>query len=194
MYALRPALTLLILLTLLTGGLYPLLTTQLAQWLFPAQANGSLLQEGAAARGSALIGQAFSRNDYFWGRPSATAASPYNGAASSGSNLAASNPALDQAVGERVALLRAANPQASRTVPVDLVTASGSGLDPHISPAAAQWQGQAPRVAAARRLPLETVQRLIEENSDRPLLKFLGEPGVNVVKLNMALDALTSAR
>ena len=192
MYALRPALTLLILLTLLTGGLYPLLTTQLAQWLFPAQANGSLLQEGAAARGSALIGQAFSRNDYFWGRPSATAAPPYNGAASSGSNLAASNPALDQAVGERVALLRAANPQASRTVPVDLVTASGSGLDPHISPAAAQWQ--APRVAAARRLPLETVQRLIEENSDRPLLKFLGEPGVNVVKLNMALDALTSAR
>lgn len=192
MYALRPALTLLILLTLLTGGLYPLLTTQLAQWLFPAQANGSLLQEGAAARGSALIGQAFSRNDYFWGRPSATAASPYNGGASSGSNLAASNPALDQAVGERVALLRAANPQASRTVPVDLVTASGSGLDPHISPAAAQWQ--APRVAAARRLPLETVQRLIEENSDRPLLKFLGEPGVNVVKLNMALDALTSAR
>ncbi|MDU6537167.1 potassium-transporting ATPase subunit KdpC [Mixta calida] len=192
MYALRPALTLLILLTLLTGGLYPLLTTQLAQWLFPAQANGSLLQEGAAARGSALIGQAFSRNDYFWGRPSATAASPYNGAASSGSNLAASNPALDQAVSERVALLRAANPQASRTVPVDLVTASGSGLDPHISPAAAQWQ--APRVAAARRLPLETVQRLIEENSDRPLLKFLGEPGVNVVKLNMALDALTSAR
>ncbi|AIX75506.1 MAG: potassium-transporting ATPase subunit KdpC [Mixta calida] len=192
MYALRPALTLLILLTLLTGGLYPLLTTQLAQWLFPAQANGSLLQEGAAARGSALIGQAFSRNDYFWGRPSATAAPPYNGAASSGSNLAASNPALDQAVSERVALLRAANPQASRTVPVDLVTASGSGLDPHISPAAAQWQ--APRVAAARRLPLETVQRLIEENSDRPLLKFLGEPGVNVVKLNMALDALTSAR
>lgn len=192
MYALRPAVTLLILLTLLTGGLYPLLTTQLAQRLFPAQANGSLLQEGAAARGSALIGQAFSRNDYFWGRPSATAASPYNGAASSGSNLAASNPALDQAVSERVALLRAANPQASRTVPVDLVTASGSGLDPHISPAAAQWQ--APRVAAARRLPLETVQRLIEENSDRPLLKFLGEPGVNVVKLNMALDALTSAR
>ena len=192
MYALRPALTLLILLTLLTGGLYPLLTTQLAQWLFPAQANGSLLQEGAAARGSALIGQAFSRNDYFWGRPSATAAPPYNGAASSGSNLAASNPALDQAVSERVALLRAANPQASRTVPVDLVTASGSGLAPHISPAAAQWQ--APRVAAARRLPLETVQRLIEENSDRPLLKFLGEPGVNVVKLNMALDALTSAR
>ncbi|MDU5193222.1 MAG: potassium-transporting ATPase subunit C, partial [Mixta calida] len=118
MYALRPALTLLILLTLLTGGLYPLLTTQLAQWLFPAQANGSLLQEGAAARGSALIGQAFSRNDYFWGRPSATAAPPYNGAASSGSNLAASNPALDQAVSERVALLRAANPQASRTVPV----------------------------------------------------------------------------
>ena len=192
MYALRPAITLLILLTLLTGGLYPLLTTQLAQWLFPVQANGSLLQEGAAARGSALIGQAFSRHDYFWGRPSATGESPYNGAASSGSNLAASNPALDQAVSERIAQLRAANPQASRTVPVDLVTASGSGLDPHISPAAAQWQ--APRVAAARHLSLEAVQQLIEENSDRPLLKFLGEPGVNVVKLNMALDALSSGR
>ncbi|MFD1800931.1 potassium-transporting ATPase subunit KdpC [Mixta tenebrionis] len=192
MYALRPALTLLIILTLLTGGLYPLLTTQLAQRLFPTQANGSLLRVNEATRGSALIGQAFSRMDYFWGRPSATAETPYNGAASSGSNLAASNPALDQAVSERVARLRAANPQASRQVPVDLVTASGSGLDPHISPAAAQWQ--APRVAAARRLPLEAVQRLIEENSDRPLLKFLGEPGVNVVKLNMALDALTAAR
>ncbi|QHM73369.1 potassium-transporting ATPase subunit KdpC [Mixta intestinalis] len=192
MYALRPAFILLIILTLLTGGLYPLLTTQLAQWLFPAQANGSLLRENEAARGSALIGQAFSRTDYFWGRPSATAETPYNGAASSGSNLAASNPALDQAVSERIAQLRAANPQASRQVPVDLVTTSGSGLDPHISPTAAQWQ--APRVAAARRLPLETVQRLIDENSDRPLLKFLGEPGVNVVKLNMALDALTAAR
>lgn len=192
MSVLRPALTLLILLTLLTGGVYPLVTTQLAQWLFPAQANGSLLPEANDARGSALIGQTFTRPDYFWGRPSATAETPYNGAASSGSNLAANNPALDQAVRERVAMLRAANPQASRTVPVDLVTASASGLDPQISPAAAEWQ--AARVAAARQLPLSTVRQLIDENTDRPLLKFLGEPGVNVVKLNMALDALASVR
>ena len=191
MSALRPALTLFILLALLTGGVYPLLTTQLAQWLFPAQANGSLLLEESAPRASALIGQGFSRPDYFWGRPSATAPMPYNGAASSGSNLAGSNPALDQAVSERVAMLRAANPQASRAVPVDLVTASASGLDPQISPAAAQWQ--APRVAAARQLSPAVVQRLIEENTERPLVKFIGEAGVNVVKLNMALDALTDA-
>lgn len=189
MTALRPALTLFLLLTLLTGGVYPLLTTQLAQWLFPAQANGSLLPAG---RGSALIGQAFSRPDYFWGRPSATAETPYNGAASSGSNLAGSNPALDQLVRERIAMLRAANPQASRTVPVDLVTASGSGLDPQISPAAARWQ--AARVAAARQLSVGAVEQLIDDNTARPPLKFLGEPGVNVVKLNMALDALTAAR
>lgn len=192
MYALRPALTLFILLALLTGGVYPLLTTQLAQWLFPNQANGSLLLKEETARGSALIGQAFSRPDYFWGRPSATAPAPYNGMASSGSNLAGSNPALDQAISERVAMLRAANPQASQAVPVDLVTASASGLDPQISPAAARWQAE--RVAAARQLPISKVQQLIDENTDRPLLKFLGEPGVNVVKLNMALDALTAAR
>lgn len=192
MTLLRPALTLFILLALLTGGVYPLVTTQLAQRIFPAQANGSLLPEESSVRGSALIGQAFTRMDYFWGRPSATAETPYNAAASSGSNLAASNPALDKAVSERVAMLRAANPQASSAVPVDLVTASASGLDPQISPAAAEWQ--AARVAQARQLPLDTVQRLIAENTDRPLLKFLGEPGVNVVKLNMALDALTTAR
>ncbi|URQ60976.1 potassium-transporting ATPase subunit KdpC [Pantoea alhagi] len=192
MSILRPALTLLVLLALLTGGIYPLVVTQLAQRLFPAQANGSLLLAEERVRGSALIGQAFTRPDYFWGRPSATAETPYNGAASSGSNLAANNPALDQAVRERVAMLRAANPQASRSVPVDLVTASASGLDPHISPAAARWQ--ATRVATARQLPLSTVQRLIDDNTERPLLKFSGEPGVNVVKLNMALDALAPAR
>lgn len=189
MSVLRPALTLFILLALLTGGVYPLMTTQLAQWLFPAQANGSLLPEN---HGSALIGQAFTRPDYFWGRPSASAETPYNGAASSGSNLAANNPALDRAVRERVAMLRAANPQASQAVPVDLVTASASGLDPHISPAAAEWQAM--RVAAARQLPLSTVQQLIADNTTRPLLKFPGEPAVNVVKLNMALDAYASTR
>lgn len=192
MSILRPALTLLVLLALLTGGIYPLVVTQLAQRLFPAQANGSLLLAEEHVRGSALIGQVFTRPDYFWGRPSATAETPYNGAASSGSNLAANNPALDQAVRERVAMLRAANPQASRSVPVDLVTASASGLDPHISPAAARWQ--ATRVATARQLPLSTVQRLIDDNTERLLLKFSGEPGVNVVKLNMALDALAPAR
>ncbi|MGD8107336.1 potassium-transporting ATPase subunit KdpC [Pantoea sp. FN0302] len=192
MSILRPALTLFVLLALLTGGIYPLVVTQLAQRLFPLQANGSLLSAEERVRGSALIGQAFTRPDYFWGRPSATAETPYNGAASSGSNLAANNPALDQAVRERVAMLRAANPQASRSVPVDLVTASASGLDPHISPAAARWQ--ATRVATARQLPLSTVQRLIDDNTERPLLKFSGESGVNVVKLNMALDALAPAR
>ncbi|ARJ41716.1 potassium-transporting ATPase subunit C [Pantoea alhagi] len=192
MSILRPALTLFVLLALVTGGIYPLIVTQLAQRLFPVQANGSLLSAEERVRGSALIGQAFTRPDYFWGRPSATAETPYNGAASSGSNLAANNPALDQAVRERVAMLRAANPQASRSVPVDLVTASASGLDPHISPAAARWQ--ATRVATVRQLPLSAVQQLIDDNTERPLLKFSGEPGVNVVKLNMALDALAPAR
>lgn len=185
MSQLRPAMLVLLLLTLVTGVGYPLLTTGLAQWLFPAQANGSLLEQ----HGSALIGQNFTRPGYFWGRPSATGDTPYNAQASSGSNLAASNPALDKAVAERVAALRAANPLAPRAVPVDLVTASASGLDPAISPAAAIWQ--APRVAAARQLPLETVEKLIDANTARPLLAFSGDPTVNVLRLNLALDALT---
>lgn len=188
MSQLRPAAILLLLLTLMTGLLYPLLTTLLAQWWFPAQANGSLLKNAGKVQGSALIGQNFTSPDYFWGRPSATATAPYNPAASSGSNLAGSNPALDEAVKQRIAALRQANPQADAAVPVDLVTASGSGLDPQISPEAAYWQ--ASRVAAVRKLPAEKVKRLIEENTTVPFPGFIGEPGVNVLKLNLALDAV----
>ncbi|WP_058911666.1 potassium-transporting ATPase subunit KdpC [Entomohabitans teleogrylli] len=188
MAMLRPAILLLIILTLVTGGLYPLVTTLLGQWWFPASANGSLLRINGEIRGSALIGQAFSSEKYFHGRPSATAQSPYNPMASGGSNLAGSNPALDNQVAQRVAALRAANPQASGEVPVELVTASASGLDPQISPAAADWQ--LPRVARARQLPQQQVAQLVADNTRRPLLPFIGQPVVNVVKLNMALDAL----
>lgn len=188
MSQLRPAILLLLLLTVVTGVVYPVLTTGLAQWLFPAQANGSLLEEKGVVRGSALIGQNFTQPDRFWGRPSASGDAPYNPLASSGSNLAGSNPALDNLVAERVAALRAANPLAPKAVPVELVTASGSGLDPDISPAAAQWQ--APRIAAARQLPLEQVQALITQQARRPFLTFSGEATVNVLQLNMALDAM----
>ncbi|HGM6840254.1 potassium-transporting ATPase subunit KdpC [Serratia nevei] len=185
---LRPALVMLILLTLITGIAYPLLTTGLAQLLFPAAANGSLLYRGDKAVGSALIGQNFTRPDYFWGRPSATGDSAYNPLASAGSNLAATNPALDKAIAERAAQLRQANPAMSGPIPVDLLTASGSGLDPQISIAAAQYQ--LARVAAARHLPPEQIAKLIEDNTDRATPNFMGESVVNVLKLNLALDAL----
>ena len=185
---LRPALVMLILLTLLTGIAYPLLTTGLAQLLFSGAANGSLLYQGDKAVGSALIGQNFTRADYFWGRPSATGDSAYNSLASAGSNLAATNPALDKAIAERAAQLRQANPAMSGPIPVDLLTASGSGLDPQISTAAARYQ--LARVAAARHLPPEQVAKLIEDNTDRATPNFMGESVVNVLKLNLALDAL----
>ena len=188
MNLLRPAISLLILLTLIVGAGYPLLTTGLAQWWFPVQANGSLVMPEGKVRGSALIGQSFTRPDYFQGRPSATAGSPYNALASSGSNLAPSNPALDEAITQRVGEWRKANPQANAFVPVELVTASASGLDPHISPAAAAWQ--IPRVAQARHLPEATLRQLVLLNTRRPLLPFIGEPVVNVLALNMALDAV----
>ncbi|WP_313654954.1 potassium-transporting ATPase subunit KdpC [Pantoea sp.] len=188
MSQLRPAVLLLLLLTLVTGVVYPFLTTGLAQWLFPFQSGGSLLEERGADRGSALIGQNFTQPGYFRGRPSATSDKPYNPLSSGGSNLAASNPALDKAVAERVAALRAANPQASATVPVELVTASASGLDPDISVQAALWQ--APRIAASRQLPLPQVEALIEKMTHRPLMPFLGTPTVNVLQLNMALNEL----
>ncbi|WP_338563139.1 potassium-transporting ATPase subunit KdpC [Erwinia sp. E_sp_B04_7] len=188
MNLLRPAFSLFILLTLVVGAGYPLLTTGLAQLLFPQAAKGSLIEYHGQVRGSALIGQNFTRPDYFHSRPSATAEMPYNALASSGSNLAGSNPALDDAVKQRIAGLRQANPDASKTVPVDLVTASASGLDPHISPAAAQWQ--MPRVAKARNLPVSEVQRLIAVNTSQPKLGFIGEPVVNVLQLNIALDEL----
>lgn len=188
MSTLRPAILLLILLTLITGGLYPLMTTLLAQWWFPAQANGSLIIDTTVVRGSKLIGQNFTEAKYLQGRPSATAETPYNPMASGGSNLAGSNPELDKVVATRIAALRATNPQANPAVPVELVTSSASGLDGQISPQAAGWQ--IPRIAKARNLPVEQIQRLIAENTTQPLVGFLGKPVVNVLLVNVALDAL----
>ena len=188
MTMLRPAILLFILLSLITGGLYPLVTTALGQWWFKDQANGSLIMQNGENRGSRLIGQSFTDARYFQGRPSATAESPYNPMASGGSNLAGSNPELDKAVAERVAALRAANPQASRDVPVELVTVSASGLDYSLTPAAVAWQ--IPRVAAARQLTVEQVSRLVAEHTQKPLVSFIGMPVVNIVELNLALDAL----
>ena len=188
MTMLRPAILLFILLSLITGGLYPLVTTALGQWWFEDQANGSLIMQNGENRGSRLIGQSFTDARYFQGRPSATAESPYNPMASGGSNLAGSNPALDKAVAERVAALRAANPQASREVPVELVTASASGLDYSLTPAAVAWQ--IPRVAAARQLSVEQVSKLVAEHTQKPLVSYIGMPVVNIVELNLALDAL----
>ncbi|ENT6812210.1 MULTISPECIES: potassium-transporting ATPase subunit KdpC [Enterobacter] len=188
MTMLRPAILLFILLSLITGGLYPLVTTALGQWWFKDQANGSLIMQNGENRGSRLIGQSFTDARYFQGRPSATAESPYNPMASGGSNLAGSNPALEKAVAERVAALRAANPQASREVPVELVTASASGLDYSLTPAAVAWQ--IPRVAAARQLSVEQVSKLVAEHTQKPLVSYIGMPVVNIVELNLALDAL----
>lgn len=188
MTMLRPAILLFILLSLITGGLYPLVTTALGQWWFKDQANGSLIMQNGESRGSRLIGQNFTDARYFQGRPSATAESPYNPMASGGSNLAGSNPELDKAVSERVNALRAANPQANPTVPVELVTASASGLDYSLTPAAVAWQ--IPRVAAARGLTTDQVSKLVAEHTQKPLVSFIGMPVVNIVELNLSLDAL----
>lgn len=188
MTMLRPAILLFILLSLMTGGLYPLVTTALGQWWFKDQANGSLILQNGESRGSRLIGQDFTDAGYFQGRPSATAESPYNPMASGGSNLAGSNPELDKAVSERISALRAANPQASASVPVELVTASASGLDYSLTPAAVVWQ--IPRVATARGLTTDQVSKLVAEHTQKPLVSFIGMPVVNIVELNMALDAL----
>ena len=188
MTMLRPAILLFILLSLITGGLYPLVTTALGQWWFKDRANGSLIMQNGENRGSRLIGQNFTDARYFQGRPSATAESPYNPMASGGSNLAGSNPDLDKAIAGRVAALRAANPQASREVPVELVTASASGLDYSLTPSAVAWQ--IPRVAAARQLTVEQVSQLVAEHTQKPLVSFIGMPVVNIVELNLALDAL----
>jgi potassium-transporting ATPase KdpC subunit len=186
--SIRPALTLFLLLTALTGFVYPLVVTAIAQALFARQAAGSILMREGHAVGSALIGQSFSDPRHFWSRPSATTPQPYNGTASTGSNLGPLNPALTDAVKARVAALRAADPGNTAPVPVDLVTSSGSGLDPHISLAAANYQ--AARVARARALPLPRVQALIAARTEGRLLGVLGEPRVNVLELNLALDAL----
>jgi len=183
---LAPALRLLLVLTLLTGLAYPLAVTGLAQVLFPRQANGSLIVHGGKVLGSRLIGQPFRDPRYFWSRPSATASAPYNGLASGGSNLGPTNPALRAAAARRIAALRAADPGNAAPVPVDLVTASASGLDPDISPAGAAYQ--AARVARARGLPLARVQALIDASTRGRQLGVLGEPRVNVLELNLRLD------
>ena len=183
---LRPALMSLILFTLITGVVYPLVVTGIAQVIFPFQANGSLIVKDGKVVGSALIGQPFDDPKYFWGRPSATSPFGYNAASSSGSNLSPTNPDLVKAVQGRVEALRAADPGNTAPVPVDLVTASGSGLDPHISPAAALYQ--ASRVARERKFSSETVRTLIERHTEGRFWGLLGEPRVNVLTLNLALD------
>ena len=185
---LRPLFVLFILLSLITGVAYPLVVTGVAKVAFPGQAAGSLVERGGKVVGSTLIGQNFSDPKYFWSRPSATSPMSNNAGSSSGSNLGPSNPALVDAVKSRVAALRAADPGNLAPVPVDLVTASASGLDPEISIAGAQYQ--AARVARARGLPAERVRALVDARASRQILGFLGEPRVNVLELNLALDAL----
>jgi K+-transporting ATPase ATPase C chain len=182
----RPAVTLFLTLTVLTGVVYPLAVTGIAQLVFPRTANGSIVTVQDRPVGSELIGQQFSSPGYFWGRPSATGPYPYNGAASGGSNLGPLNPALTEAVTARIAALRAADPGNNLPVPVDLITASASGLDPDISLAAAYYQ--ATRVARTRNLPLGQVTALIEQQAVRPWFGILGEPRVNVLRLNLALE------
>lgn len=185
---LRPALVLFLFLTLVTGVAYPLVVTGLANSLFPVQAGGGLIVRDGKTVGSGLIGQNFVDPKHFWGRPSATGPMPYNAAASGGTNQGPLNPALTDAVKGRIEALRAADPGNTAPVPVDLVTASASGLDPHISPAAARYQ--AARVARVRGLPLEKVQQLVAQETETPWLGLLGEARVHVLRLNLALDAL----
>ena len=187
---LRPACIMLVLLTILTGLAYPLGFTALAQLFFPAQANGSLIIEQGRAVGSRLIGQPFDDPRYFWGRLSATAPAPYNGVASSGSNLGPLSDALVDAARARRDALRAADPTNVAPIPVDLVTASASGLDPHISPAAARYQ--ALRVARLRGIRVAQVHALIDQHTERRQFGILGEPRVNLLALNLALDELTA--
>jgi K+-transporting ATPase ATPase C chain len=183
---LRPALIVFVALALITGVVYPLLVTAIAQTFFAAPANGSLITVAGRERGSRLIGQPFWAPAYFWGRPSATAPVPYDASGSAGSNLGPTNPALRDAVRARIAALRAADPTVTGAVPVDLVTASASGLDPDISVAAALVQ--VPRVAKARHLSAETVRDLVEAHVIGRTLGLFGEPRVNVLLLNLALD------
>ncbi len=187
----RAALGILLAMTVVTGVLYPLAVTGIAQALMPGRANGSVIVKDGAAIGSELIGQAFTSPAYFWSRPSATSPVPYEGASSSGSNLAPTNPALLAAVKSRVAALRAADPGNEAPIPVDLVTASGSGLDPHVSPAAALWQ--VGRVARERGLDETVVRSLVQRHVEGRWLGIFGEPRVNVLRLNLALDSLSTS-
>jgi len=184
----RPALMALLIFTVLTGLVYPLVVTGVAQLVFPAQANGSLITVNGKTVGSTLIGQQFTNPSYFWGRLSATGSYPYNAAASSGSNLGPTNPALLDEVKARVAALQAADPGNTQPIPVDLVTSSGSGLDPDISVAAALYQ--LPRVARLRGLSESAVRSVVDKYTKGRTLGFLGEPRVNVLQLNLALDGL----
>ena len=184
---LLPALVLFLVLTFVTGVAYPLAVTIVAQLAFTSAANGSLIGTPQHHVGSELVGQAFTEPRYFWGRPSATTPA-YNGLGGSGSNLAMTNPALMDAVRDRIARLHSVDPDNQATIPVDLVTASASGLDPQISPTAAQYQ--AGRVARERGLPLEQVTKLIAQHTEMPTLGFLGQPRVNVLRLNLSLDSL----
>jgi potassium-transporting ATPase KdpC subunit len=185
---LRPALVLLLVFTVLTGLAYPLVLTGVAKLVFPRQAEGSLIVRDGHAVGSRLVGQPFSEPRYFWGRLSATAPVPYDASASSGSNLGPLNPALLDAARARIAALRAADPGARGPVPVDLVTASGSGLDPHVSPAGAEFQ--VARVARARGLPPEVVRAVVRRHIEGRAFGLLGEPRVNVLETNLALDEI----
>jgi K+-transporting ATPase ATPase C chain len=185
---LRPVLVFLGGFTLLTGVIYPLLTTAVAQTIFPHQANGSLIEQEGVIVGSELIGQPFTDPAYFWGRPSLTQPYPYNAAASAGSTLAPSNPALTEEVAARIAALETADPANTLPIPVDLVTASASGLDPHISLAAAEYQVE--RVARVRGVDTAVVRQLVNQYTEGRTVGVLGEPRVNVLHLNLALDAL----
>jgi K+-transporting ATPase ATPase C chain len=184
---LRPALSLFVLLTVVTGVIYPLAVTGVAKVAFPEIANGSLIVKDGKAIGSRLIGQNFTDSRYFWGRPSATSPMPYNASASGGSNLGPLNPALADAVKGRIETLKATDPGNTRPIPADLVSASASGLDPHISPAAADYQIE--RVAKARQLDPGTVKALVAKYTEERQWSTFGEPRVNVLELNLALDA-----
>jgi potassium-transporting ATPase KdpC subunit len=184
----RPAIVSIAIFTLLTGVLYPLAITGIAQVIFPHQANGSLIVQKGQVVGSELIGQPFTDPRYFWGRPSATSPFPYNAAASTGSNLGPTNPVLKGEVSLRIDVLKAADPTNNSPIPVDLVTTSGSGLDPNISVAAALYQ--VPRISKARGLSEEVVRALIDGFIEGRQLGFLGEPRINVLELNLALDEI----
>jgi potassium-transporting ATPase KdpC subunit len=183
---LRPAIVMTVVLTVVTGLAYPVVITGLSQVLFPSQANGSLIYKDGKPVGSRLIGQPFDDPKYFWSRPSATSPFPDNSGSSGGSNQGPTNPDLQKAVQGRIDALKAADPGNTAPIPVDLVTASGSGLDPHISPAAALYQVR--RVAKARNLSEETVRALVADRTQGRQFGFLGEPRVNVLELNLALD------
>jgi potassium-transporting ATPase KdpC subunit len=188
MQQLKPALLMLLFFTCLTGIAYPLLVTFGAQVLFPSQANGSLIVNQKQVVGSEFIGQPFTQPDYFWGRPSATSPSPYNAGASGGSNLGPSNPSLVETVKTRIAALKAVDRDNQAPVPVDLITASGSGLDPHISPAAAEYQAN--RIAKVRQIDPEKLRELLQSHTEERQWGLLGEPRVNVLKLNLALNSI----